>query len=91
MQHAALWRLGHEAKMLGAQFLPPRRGEGPRPSDALARRALQAAARTRARTLSPSKTAARVSGGALPMAQRFFALSGMTPLTCVMPAGSGGR
>jgi hypothetical protein len=41
--------------------------------------------------LPPSKTAARVSGGALPMAQRFFTLSGMTPLTCVVAAGSGAR
>ncbi len=45
----------------------------------------------RTRTFPPSKTAAQVSGGALPMAQRFFALSGITPLTWVVPVGSGGR
>jgi hypothetical protein len=77
--------------MLGAQRVLAHRGECRRPVDALARFPAQAAARTYARALPPSKTAARVSGGALPMAQRFFTLSGMTPLTCVVAAGSGAR
>jgi hypothetical protein len=45
----------------------------------------------RLRPLPPSETAARVSGGALPMAQRFFTFSGMTPLTCVVADGCGGK
>jgi hypothetical protein len=77
--------------MPGAQRVLTPRGERRQPCNALARRALQTATRTGAGTLPPSKTAARVSGGTLPMAQRFFALSGITPLTCATPAGCGAK
>jgi hypothetical protein len=65
-------------------------GERRWPRDALTL-TLPFAASCPTRTFPPSKTAAQVSGGALPMAQRFFALSGITPLTWVVPVGSGGR
>lgn len=82
-----------ETQMPGAQRVLALRSECVQPVDAFARFAAQAPARTgsSARALQPSETAARVSGGALPMAQRFFTLSGMTPLTCVVAAGWGAR
>jgi hypothetical protein len=77
--------------MLGAQRVMTQRSERRQPCNAPAICALQTATRTCTGTLPPSKTAARVSGGTLPMAQRFFALSAITPLTCVTPAGCGGK
>jgi hypothetical protein len=78
--------------MRGAQRRCALGGERRWPCDALTL-TLPFAARCPTRTFPPSKTAAQVSGGALPMAQRFFASSGsgITPLTWAVPTGSGGR
>jgi len=84
MQDTALWCRGYKAQMLGAQALPAFRGKGLRPCNA---RALPVAACSPTHAFTPSKTAVQVSGSALPMAQRFFALSGITPLTGVVPVG----
>lgn len=88
MQHAAVRRRRNKTQMPGAQTLVPFGGERLRPGDALS---LPLSTSRRTSASSPSETAARVSGGALPMAQRFFALSGITPLTLAVPVGSGGR
>jgi hypothetical protein len=89
VQHTALRRRRHETQVRGVQRRLALRGERRWPCNPLT---LPFAARCRpTRTFPPSKTAAQISGGALPMAQRFFALSGITPLTRVVPVGSGGR
>ncbi|CAD6556260.1 hypothetical protein LMG28140_05853 [Paraburkholderia metrosideri] len=91
MEHPATRRFTHEAQMRGAQCVLALCCECRRPCDTLARRTAQMAARICAPPLQPSKTTARVSGGALPMAQRFFTPSGITPLTRVVWVGSAGR
>lgn len=92
MQHAAARRFVHEAQMLVTQRVRASRRKrgGPcnSPAGLAARRAVRAGT---CALLPPSETAARVSGGAYPMAQRFFTSSGMTPFTRIVPAGSGGR
>ena len=79
MQHTAMRRSRHETQMRAVQRFLALCGERGWPCDALA---LPFTARRRpTRTFAPSETAVQVSGGTLPMAQRFFALRGITPLT----------
>jgi hypothetical protein len=80
MQHARIRLFADKAQVRRAQRLAALTRERGRPRDARAA-SLRIALRTPARPLQPSKTAARVSGGAFPMAQRFFDDRGMTPFT----------
>ncbi|PPK41269.1 hypothetical protein B0G57_13419 [Trinickia symbiotica] len=94
MQYARFGLFAHKAQMLGSQSVLPLFLERGRPGDAFAGARPHAGpyAASRERAVRPSKTAARIgSSGALPMAQRFFEASGMTPFTSTIPAGSGGR
>lgn len=99
MQRAIRRLVAHEAQMIRMQRRAPLAGERRWPCNALSARAWltwltrRCAARGRVRAgkaWHPSEPAG-ISGGALPMDQRFFIESGMTSFTRVMPAGSGGR
>src|SRR5689334_7964773 len=93
MQHAAARFFMHETQMFGTQGFVALCRERARPRDAS--RAGRTASRHMARVILPSKTAAHhARGRAFSMAQRFFALRGMTsltPATRTMPVGSGDR
>lgn len=89
MQHTATRFFMNEAKMFATQRPASLHRKRPRPRDALSLRAVTG---SETRALPPSKTAAHCTRGcALSMAQRFFAGSGMTCFTRVIPVGSGGR
>jgi hypothetical protein len=68
MQHTCIRFFANEAQMRWAQRLVALARERGRPRDARAAFWLRIALRTPERRVQPSKTAARVSGGALPMA-----------------------